>query len=111
MHYFTWKLYFVNDCRFNDVYSRNYLPRIKDGAHVLNLDEKQGKETHWLSLFMERNTVVYFDTFQIECSPSKKTKTKKTLHKKRSFQLRISSVNVTKSRVSCRFGYIHWRNH
>ena len=62
----------MNDCRFNDVYSRNYLPRIKDGAQVLNADDKQGKETHWLSLFMERNTVVYFDTFQIECSPSKK---------------------------------------
>ena len=76
----------MNDCRFNDVYSRNYLPRIKDGAHVLNLDEKQGKETHWLSLFMERNTVVYFDTFQIECSPSKKKK--KTLHKKKKFPIK-----------------------
>ena len=73
----------MNDCRFNDVYSRNYLPRIKDGAHVLNLDEKQGKETHWLSLFMERNTVVYFDTFQIECSPSKKKKKKKIEQKKK----------------------------
>ena len=71
----------MNDCRFNDVYSRNYLPRIKDGAHVLNLDDKQGKETHWLSLFMERNTVVYFDTFQMECSHSKK-KTKKHCTKK-----------------------------
>ena len=30
-----------------------------------------------------------------------------TLHKKRSLSLRISSVNVTKSAVSCRFGYIY----
>ena len=33
-----------------------------------------------------------------------------SLHKKWSFPLRISSVNVTKSAVSCGFGHIHWRN-
>ena len=32
------------------------------------------------------------------------------LHKKRKFPLRISSVNVIKSAVSCRFGHIYWRN-
>ena len=30
-----------------------------------------------------------------------------TLHKKRSFPLRISSVNVTKSTGNCRFGQIY----
>ena len=33
-----------------------------------------------------------------------------TLHKKWSFPLRISSANMTKSAVSCRFGYTYWRN-
>ena len=33
-----------------------------------------------------------------------------TLHKKWSFSLKIFSVNVTKSAVSCRFGHIYWRN-
>ena len=33
------------------------------------------------------------------------------LHKKLSFPLRISSVNVTKYAVSCGFGHIYWRNH
>ena len=33
-----------------------------------------------------------------------------TLHKKWSFPLRISSVNVTKSAASCGFGHIYWRN-
>ena len=33
-----------------------------------------------------------------------------TLHKKWSFPLRISSVNVTKSAGSCAFGHIHCRN-
>ena len=32
------------------------------------------------------------------------------LHKKRSFPLRISSANVTKSAVSCGFDQIHWRD-
>ena len=32
------------------------------------------------------------------------------LHRKWSFALRISSVNVIKSAVSCGFGYIYWRN-
>ena len=32
------------------------------------------------------------------------------LHKKWSFPLRISPVNVTKYAVSCGFGYIYWRN-
>ena len=33
-----------------------------------------------------------------------------SLHKKWSFPLRISSVNVTKSAGNCGFGHIHWRN-
>ena len=33
-----------------------------------------------------------------------------SLHKKWSFWLSISSVNMTKSAVSCGFGYIYWRN-
>ena len=32
------------------------------------------------------------------------------LHKKWSFSLRISSVNVTKSAGKCRFGHIYWGN-
>ena len=33
-----------------------------------------------------------------------------SLHKKFTFPLRISSVNMTKSGGNCRFGYIYWRN-
>ena len=33
-----------------------------------------------------------------------------TLHKKWSFPLRISSVNMTKSAGNCKFGHIYWRN-
>ena len=33
-----------------------------------------------------------------------------TLHKKWSFPMRISPVNVTKSAENCGFGHIYWRN-
>ena len=35
---------------------------------------------------------------------------KKTLHNEWSFPFKISSVNVTKSAVFCRFGHLYWRN-
>ena len=41
-------------------FSEDNLPRIKDGVYVINLDDKQNKGTHWISLFIERNTAVYF---------------------------------------------------
>ena len=31
--------YYQNKPKFNCVYLRNYLPKIKDGANVINLDE------------------------------------------------------------------------
>ena len=61
--------YFCRDCRFNGVFSRNNLPKIKDGAHIKNLDDKNSKETHWISLFVDRNLAVYFDSFGIEYIP------------------------------------------
>ena len=52
--------------RFNGIFSRNNLPRIKYGAYVINLDDKKCGGTHWVSLFIDRNAVVYFDSFGIE---------------------------------------------
>ena len=37
--------------------------------YVTNLDDKKGKGTHWVSLFIDRNTAVYFDFFEIEYIP------------------------------------------
>ena len=58
--YFNYKL------RFNGPSSRDNLPRIKDGAYVINLDDKQGKGTYCVPLFTDRNTVVYFDSSGME---------------------------------------------
>ena len=41
--------------------------------------------------------------------PHKKNRAR-SVYKKWSFALRISSVNVTKSAVSCGFGQIYWKN-
>ena len=46
-------------------FSRNNLRRIKDGTNVINLDDKKSQETHWVSLFMDRNTAYSFGTEQI----------------------------------------------
>ena len=55
--------YDQNEPRFNDVYSRNNLPKIKDGAYVINLDEYESIGTHWIALYVNANNIVYFDSF------------------------------------------------
>ena len=52
------------------IYSRNSLPnKIKQGAYVINLDEHGNTGTHWVSLFVKANKVIYFDSFGIELIP------------------------------------------
>ena len=38
---------------------------------MINLDDKNSKGTHWVSLFIDRNTDVYFDSFGFEYIPLK----------------------------------------
>ena len=45
-------------------FSRNSLPKTKDGAYVINFDE-HSKETHQVSLFIDKNTTIYFDSFEL----------------------------------------------
>ena len=45
---------------------RDNLPRTKDRVYVINMDDKQSKGMHWVSLFIDKNTAVYFDSFGIE---------------------------------------------
>ena len=58
--------YFNYEPRFNGILSRRNLLRIKDETYVINLDDKNGKETHWVSLFTYRNAAVCIDSFGIE---------------------------------------------
>ena len=38
--------YNQNEPKFNDVYSKNKLPKIKDGTYVISLDEFKSIGTH-----------------------------------------------------------------
>ena len=59
--------YYQNEPRFNGVYSRDNLPKIKDGAYVINLDEFSDVGTHWVALWVDNsNIVIYFDSFGVE---------------------------------------------
>ena len=61
--------YNQNEPRFNGVYLRDNLPRIKDGAYVINLDEYSDIGTHWIALYVQNNDVIYFDSFGVEHIP------------------------------------------
>ena len=62
--------YYKIEPRFNGVYSRNnLLNKIKKGAYVINLDKYENTGTHWASLFVKANKVIYFDSFGIEHIP------------------------------------------
>ena len=61
--------YYQNEPRFNGVYSRDNLPKIKDGAYVINLDEYSDIGTHWVALHVNNNDVTYFDSFGLEHVP------------------------------------------
>ena len=62
-------LLFYYEPRFNGVFTGDILPRTKDGAYIINLDVKNSKGTRWVSLFISRNTAVYFDSFRIKHNP------------------------------------------
>ena len=48
---------------------RSNIPRIKDGACVVNLNDKNSKGRQWVSSFIDVNTAVYLDSFGIEYIP------------------------------------------
>ena len=61
--------YYQNEPRFNGVYSRDNLPKIKDGAYVINLDEYSDIGTHWIALYALNSNlliliVLEFNIFQ-----------------------------------------------
>ena len=64
--------YYQKKPKFNGVYSRNNLPKIKDGAYVINLDEVKSIVTHWIILYVNGNNgrtsydAIYFDSFRVE---------------------------------------------
>ena len=61
--------FYKNEPRFNGVYSRDNLPKIKDEAYIINLDECSDIETHWVAFYVQNNnnnSVIYFDSFGVK---------------------------------------------
>ena len=51
--------YYQNKPRFNGVYSRDNLTKIKNRAYVINLDEYSDIGTHWVALYVNNNNVTF----------------------------------------------------
>ena len=61
--------YFKNVKGFNGVFSRNNLPKLKNGAYVIHIDHSKNTGTHWILIFLKNNEVIYFDSFAGEYFP------------------------------------------
>ena len=61
--------YYQTEAKFNGVYSRNNLPKVKDWEYVINLDEYESIGTHWIALYVNANNIIYFDSFEVEHIP------------------------------------------
>ena len=61
--------YYENEPKFNGIYSRNNLTKIKGGSYIINLDEYESIGTPWIDLHVNDNNVIYFDSFEVEHIP------------------------------------------
>ena len=59
---------YQNESKFNGVYSRNNLPKTKDGGIF---DDYKSIETHWTDMYANGDNVTCFDGFGVEHDPSK----------------------------------------
>ena len=57
--------HYQNEPRFNGIYSRDNLPKVKDGAYVINHDEYSDIGTHWVALYVNDD----FDSFGVKHIP------------------------------------------
>ena len=63
------KKYYQNEPNFSGVYSRNNLPKIKDGAYVINLHDFKSIGTHLIALYVNAESVTRFHSFGVEHIP------------------------------------------
>ena len=66
---FEIQICYQHELKFNGVYSKNNLPKIKNVAYVKNLDEFKPIGTHWIALYVNGNNIICFDSFGVEHTP------------------------------------------
>ena len=49
---------YQNEPKFNGVYSRNNLSKIKDGTYIINFDDYESVGTHWIALYVNAENIV-----------------------------------------------------
>ena len=95
-------MYYQNEPRFNGVYSRDNLPdEIKDGTYPINLDDHYDIGTHWIALYVNFKTVIYFASFGVEDIPKE---IKKFINSKNI----IANIFRIQSYDSVMCGYFYW---
>ena len=96
---------YQNEPRFNGVYSRDNLQKIKDGAYIINLDEYSDIGTHWVALYVQNNDVTYFDSFGVEHN----SKEIRTFISNKNIKTNIFRIQAYHS-IMCRFFCIGFIN-
>ena len=61
--------YYQREPKFNGVYSRKNLPKIKDGTYLIILDKPKSVGTHWIALHVNGDKVTYFDSYRAKYIP------------------------------------------
>ena len=69
--------YYENEPKYNGVYSRNNLSKIKHETYIIELDEYKLIGTHWIAFYVNDNNVTYFDSFGVERIQENLEKSKK----------------------------------
>ena len=103
--------YYQNKPKFNGVYSRDSLPKIKNEAYIANLNDYESiRGTHWRALYVNSDNVTYLDSFAVK-HILKEIKKSKNKNKNRNIITniyRIQAYNSTMCRYFCT-GFIDFR--
>ena len=62
---------YQNELKFNGIYSRTNLFKIKDGAYITNLHEYESLGAHQATLCVNAEDVTYFGSFGLKHIPEK----------------------------------------
>ena len=63
---FKTQKHYDNKPKFNGVYSRNNLSKIKDGTYIIHLNEYQSIGNHWIPLYVNAKIVIFFNSLGVE---------------------------------------------
>ena len=91
--------------KFNGVYPRNNLSKIKDGEYIINLDEYESIGTHWIALYANAKNVTYFDSFAVEHIPKE---IKNFIGNKKYYNKYLQSTSIRFNNVWIFLYQIYW---